>query len=343
MVWQHIRFALLAGALASTLTVCVRADEFQTTDDKKDTKLTDDKKDGKVAPKVEAIPAAPKEAAAPAASCCGTTTRKIMVEEWVPETYTAMRTVYRTESRQENYTAYKEECVPETRTRTYTVNHMVPEVKEVIKTHCVKVPVVEERTCMETRTHYETVTKYVSKCVDHGHYECREVPCGPSFSERLHKLCRKSSCCDDPCAESCCPATKTVKVWVSCKVTEQVPVCCRQKVCEQVPVKKCVTTYRTETRQEVCHVTCYKCVPECKTETYTVQVKKCIPYTATRTVCVCVPHQEACTMTRCVKRCVEKEVAVTCGCESSCETSCCESSGGGLRGLFHRSSRGCCK
>src|SRR6516165_3612298 len=111
MVWQHSRIALLAGAVASVLALSARADDQ---------------------PKA-AAPAAPAPtAAAPAGDPCAPQQfRTICVTEWVPETYQCTRTVYKTEQRQETYTAYKCECVPETRTRVCTVNRMVPEVKQV--------------------------------------------------------------------------------------------------------------------------------------------------------------------------------------------------------------------
>src|SRR2546423_1385322 len=48
-------------------------------------------------------------AAAPAAAPAAPAMQTICVREWVPETYQTTRTVYRTESRVENYTAYRTE------------------------------------------------------------------------------------------------------------------------------------------------------------------------------------------------------------------------------------------
>ena len=91
MVWQPPRMALLAGAVASVLALTARADDQ---------------------PKA-AAPAAPAPVAAPAPmapggdGCCGPQFRTVCVTEWVPETYTGTRTVYKAEQRQETYTAYR--------------------------------------------------------------------------------------------------------------------------------------------------------------------------------------------------------------------------------------------
>src|ERR1700730_6522813 len=120
MVWQCVRIALLAGAFAATA----------------------------------ALPARAGDCCAPA-PC----TRTVCVTEWVPEQYQTTRTVYKTECRQEAYTAYKCESVPETRTRVCTVYKQVPEVKTVMKTVCESVPVVEERTVLESFVTCKPVTK----------------------------------------------------------------------------------------------------------------------------------------------------------------------------------------
>jgi hypothetical protein len=263
-------------------------------------------------------------ASAPAADCCTPCVRTVCCKEWVPETYQCSRTVYRTETRQETCTAYRCECVPETRTRTCTVYKTVPEVRAITKNVCVCVPVVEERTVMQTCVSYKTETVMKRRCVDHGHYECCEVPCGPTFRERLHKLCHRHKGCCDEC-EPCCVRTKTVRKWVSCPTWEEYPTTCCRRVCESKPVTCKVCTYRREVRQESCQVTCYKCVPETRTENYTCYVRRSVPYQTTRTVCVCVPHQESYTATRMVCRTVTKQVPVeTCCASSPCGSSCCE-------------------
>ena len=67
---------------------------------------------------------------------CAPTMRTVRVKEWVPEKYETTRTVYRTEQRQENYTAYRCETVQEQRTRTCVVNHYVPCQVERCRTVC---------------------------------------------------------------------------------------------------------------------------------------------------------------------------------------------------------------
>jgi hypothetical protein len=231
------------------------------------------------------------------------------------------RTVYKTEWRQETYTAYRCECVPETRTRTCTVYKQVPETRTETRTVCVCVPTVEERTVMQTHVTCKPVTTTCRRCVDRGHWECREVPCESRchrWGNRLRGLFHHHDCCDscgnscNTCCEPCCPPpTKTVRVWVPCKVWEEYPVTHMQRVCESRPVTCKVTVMRRELRQEQYQVTCCKCVPEQRTETYTVLTSRRVPYQATRCVPVCVP-------------CVEQTPAPACG--QCCEKPCCERS-----------------
>src|SRR5438477_2860390 len=72
--------------------------------------------------------------AARAGDCCSPcapapTFRTVCMKEWVPEQYNTTRTCYRTEWREEVFTAYRCECTPEVRSRTVTVCRMVPEVQ----------------------------------------------------------------------------------------------------------------------------------------------------------------------------------------------------------------------
>ncbi|HXG12478.1 MAG TPA: hypothetical protein VNK04_22170 [Gemmataceae bacterium] len=286
MLWQCVRSALLAGVCLAGTAVPVRAEDTP-----------------------------PPPAGTPASAAPSHTTCKVQVTEWVPEPYQCTRTCYRMEQRVEHYTAYRCECVPEVRTRTCTVYRMVPEVRNVTRCYWVCVPCVEERTVMRPFYTCKPVTKVVRKCVDMGHWECREVPCRPTLRERLRRLCGKD-CCD-------CPRTKIEKVWVKCPVWVEQCVTCLERVCEYRPVTCKVTVYRKELRQEVCQVTCCKCVPETRCETYTVMVERKVPYQATRTVCVCVPYQETVTLTRLVPRVVEKEVCVAACCAPCCAPCSC--------------------
>jgi hypothetical protein len=300
MIWQRVRLALLAAAMVAS-TLPLRADDKADAD--KD-KAADDK------PAAEKI--APPVSAAPAAEY-----RTICVNEWVPEQYTCTRTVYKTETRTETYTAYRCETVPEQRTRTVTTYRVTCETQMQPRTVVTCVPVQEERTVMKTFWTCKPVTCMVTRCVDRGHYECQEVPCGPTLKERFHKLCSRHSCECEPE----CPRTKTVKVWVPCKVTEQVPVTRMERVCETRPVTCTVTTYRRVEKQEMVPVTVRKCIPETHTENYTLCVSHVVPFQATRNICVCVPSQETYTATRMVCRTVTKKVPVE-TCANPCGESC---------------------
>src|SRR5262249_348369 len=149
-----------------------------------------------------------------AADPCAPRFRTVCVTEWVPEKYICERTVNKVEYKQEKYTAFKCECVPEKRTCTKTVYEKVPEVKCVTRIVCEKVWCEEERTVMEKRTVCKPVEKCERKCVDKGHWECRCVECKPSCLERLREACKKKDCCDpcnpcNTCCETKCPKYKT--------------------------------------------------------------------------------------------------------------------------------------
>ena len=285
MIRQHVRAVLLAGVIVATAAVSAGANDC-----------------------CQPAPCAPQ-------------TRTVCVKEWVPEKYETTRTVYVKEQRQECYTAYRCETVQEERTRTCTVNHYVSEMKEVCRKVPVRIPCCEERTVMKPCYHYVNENKVVRKCVDKGHYECKEVPCGPSFLDRLRECFHRKDCCDEHC-EPCAVRTKTVKVWVPCPVWEERTVTCMKRVCEKIPVK--------------CQVTV--CKTQIKTETYTCLVQKKVPYEATRTVVHCVPHEQKVTCTRMVCRTVQKQVPV----ETCCATSCCKPRWFHLSGGLGFRHHGCC-
>ena len=299
MIWQRIRIVLLAGALAAVAAhPALAADN----DDQNQQNQKQEKKQEK---KQEATPAHGAQ------KFC-----TIKVCECVPENYTCTRTVYKTQYRTEKFTAYKCVCVPEERNVTCTVYKNVPEVKTVTRTYCVCVPHCEQRTIQQPCYSYQQVTKMVTKCVDRGHYECREVPC--HWKACLHKL---RHCCNSCCCDCCPPPTRTVKVWCPCIVQVQCPVTCCVKVCTYKPVVCNVTVYKQETRTEQCQVTCCKCVPEVVTKKVCVMVNKQVAYEATRCVAVCVPCQETVTCCRMVTRVVEKQVPV-CECTPCCQPCC---------------------
>ncbi len=314
MIWQRIRMALLACVALAAAAVAARAEE--------------------AAPPV-ATPNVPvASAAAPAP--CGPPMRTVCVQEWVPQQYEAVRTVYKTECVQERYTAWRTECVPQTRTQVVTVNRMVPEWREEVRTVCTRVPCVETRTGYKRVCAYKQVTTVTRKCVDMGHYECREVPCKPSC---FHRMKHHGDCC-----EPCPPPTKTVKVWCPNKVWVETPCTKTVKTWECVPYTYQVTVCKVVPQQQTVRVCVNRCVPEQKTVTCTVMVSRKVPYEAVRTVARCVPVQEKYTACRMVCRTVEKQVPVeTCGgCAetSSCYTPCCGSGHGHRRGHGHKA--GCC-
>jgi len=287
--------------------------------------------------------------------------RTVQVQEWVPETYKTTVTRYKTENVAETYTAYKTVCVPEsftayrtecvseTRTRTVSINRMVPEEREVTSTVYTCVPTVEKRTVSRVVVSCTPVTEMVRKCVDQGHYECREVE-DTSFMARCRKFRHHRGGCCDPCPPPC--PTKVVKVWCPNIVTVEVPVTRMQRTCSTVNETIDVTVNKLVATQKVSKVTSYKCVTEQKEETYTVQVPrqvtyqatrnvlKCVPYQATRTVCRTVPYTEEVTATRMVCRTVEKQVT---DCDAPGITVSSGSIGGHrLFGKF-RGHGGCCK
>jgi hypothetical protein len=283
----------------------------------------------------------------------------VCVTEYVPESYTATRTVYKKECVPEKYTTYRTECTTETRTRNVTVYHTVTEQVQEVRTVCVCTPCQEERTVMKKVVTCVPVTTMVCKTIDKGHYECKEVECGPTLGERLHGLFSRrhnscgseASCGCEPtcgCETTCCaPRTKTVKVWVACKETIQVPCTRMERHVECVPEKCMVTVNKMVPTQKTVTVCKTKCVPETKCETYTVSCPHQVAVECTRMVTRCVPVCETYTACRMVPHTVEKKVAceTTCACAPSCgcESTCgCESKLharlGAFRGLFHKSS-----
>jgi hypothetical protein len=203
------------------------------------------------------------------------------------------------------------------------------------RTVCVNVPVCEERTVMKSYTVCKPVTHVTRKCEDHGHYECKEVPCGPSFSDHFKKAFGHKKDCCDPCATECCEPvkTKTVKVWVACPVWVEKTCTKMEKSTECRAEKVMVTVCKKEYKTEVVPVTRTRCVAECHEEKYTCNVSRCVPYKATRQVTVCVPHTENYTVCRTVCKKVAKEVPVV---ESCCASPCdeCDSCGHKKHRLF---------
>src|SRR5262249_21089775 len=116
--------------------------------------------------------------------------------EWVPQNYTTTRTCYRYECKQETYTAYRCEYTTECRTRVVTRCKWVPTVEPRCRTVCTMVPAVEHRVVCKPHWHYVTETCMRTRCVDRGHYECREVYCFcQDMKNRMHRMGHRHDCC----------------------------------------------------------------------------------------------------------------------------------------------------
>jgi hypothetical protein len=257
--------------------------------------------------------------------------RTVYVTQCVPETYQERRTVLVPQTQTQTYTAYRCECVPVVKQQVHTVYRRVPEMQTVVRQICVNVPSCEERTVMRPCWTTQTVTTMVTKCVDRGHYECREVysHCA-ALRNRMHQHRHRHDCCPPPCP----PPTKTVKVWVPCRVQIQCPVTCCKRVCVMQPVTVRVNVCRQEIRQVTCQVCTYRCVAEQRVCSYTCMTTRMVPYQATRCVTVCVPTEQLVTCCRMVTRTVACQVPCD-TCNSCCITTCCakKQHGHGNRGF----------
>lgn len=267
-------------------------------------------------------PAAPVASSSSGACPPGMTT--ITVYERVPETYTATRTVYKTEYVDETYTAYRMESVPETRQVTRYVSKTITEVKDVVVNKVMCVPTTEYRTVTKRVPVCKQVTTISRKCVDQGHYEC------VSTETLLSRLRGHFNPCDH------CPDYRTRKQWVPNYVTIETPVTKTVRSFECVTETVPVTVNKKVCVQEVKKVNVCRVVCEPVTETVTVNVQKCVPYTATRKVAKCVPVTETYTATRMVCKPVQKQVPVSNDpCADPCKDPCAQPcSGGRLRSLF---------
>src|SRR5260370_34083230 len=99
---------------------------------------------------------------------------------------------------------------------------------------CCCVPSWEVRTVNKQVVTCVPETTYTHRCVDKGHWECREVACGPTLFDRVGGLFKhhgcgcESSCgcdsgCNTGCNECCAPRKRTERVLVACKGEERVP------------------------------------------------------------------------------------------------------------------------
>jgi hypothetical protein len=281
---------------------------------------------------------------------------KVTCIEWKAEKYETMRTVYKTEWKEEACTYYTCELVPEKKTRTVTCYKMVPETKDVVVTRVECVPSTEEKTVTCNVWVCKPVKKTVDVCVDKGHWEEKQVPCASACatsccsSGRRGLFHRRHHDCGDSCCATttdCCapaPTMQTVKCWVSNIVTEKKEIEVMERVCETKTQKVMCTTYKMVEKKETVKCTTYKCVPESKTEEYTCYTTRQVEHKGTRKVCHCVPVQEKVTCTRMVPVKVEKEIEVcaptTC-CAAPCDSGCGHR--GLFGGLFHRRHGDCCE
>ena len=190
---------------------------------------------------------------------------------------------------------------------------MVTECRDEIKTVTKFVPVCENRTVTKNVWSTQTVTEMCKKTEDKGHYECSTEERCPNCFEKLRD-CKK--CCK-PCY------TTDKKCWVRCLVCVDCPVTMCIKVCTPVCEVIQVTVCKPVCEQITVKVNFTKCVPEVKTENYTVMVSKCVAVPAVRKVSFCVPVEEKYTYCKMVPVTVEKEVKETC-CTTCCTPKCCK-------------------
>jgi hypothetical protein len=273
------------------------------------------------------------------------TTQKILVTEYRPQQYEATRITCKLEYKDEKYTAYKTEVVAEPKTRVVTYYEQVMKTREVqvVRYECVAVP--EERTVVRNIVVCKPVKKTITRTVDvGGHYECREVPCGPppSCGMRHGLFHRRHGGCGE-CAPACGPATTTVSVYVPHCVTETVEVTVPQNVIEQVTEKVTVVTHKLIEKKETVTVPYCDLVKKEREENYTVYSTKVTPYEAVRKVAYTVEVPEKVICTRLVAVQVEKEVTVqvpsTCGFDAGYGTDCGYAGGRHHGRLFHRHCR----
>jgi len=245
--------------------------------------------------------------------------------EMVPEKYETCRTTFKKEYCTENYTAYRTECFPETKTVMKTITKKIPEYKDEVRTVCKLVPSMETKTIMKKVTTCKQVTEIKRKCVDNGHWDCVQVPAREGLLSKLASKCGGGDGCGDSCGcNSCdtCPKMVTKKVWCSNKQWIECPVTKTVRCTECVPETVTVCVKKPVYSQE-CHKVCtYRCVTECVPTTCTVMNRRCVPYQATRTVCKSVPVQEKVICTRMVCKPVTKTI-ITTPCETPAPSTGC--------------------
>src|SRR5262249_35282866 len=155
---------------------------------------------------------------------------------------------------------------------------------------CLTVRTCEERTVMKPCWTTQTCTEWRTRCVDRGHYECREVYSHrAAMRNRLHGHRPRHGDCCNPCPPPC--PHKTVKVWVPCRVEERYPVTRCKRVCTMVPTVVRVPVCRQVWQERQVQVCVMQCVPETRVCRVTVMTTRQVPYQCTRNVTVCVPQE----------------------------------------------------
>jgi hypothetical protein len=154
-------------------------------------------------------------------------------------------------------------CAPAPATKLVTVTEYkkVPVEKMVTVREVKSVPVKETREITTYSTKKVTEQVPVTKCVDKGHFECREVVVG----QRSHRVpvTTQDACgnCVTRCERVCEPVVRTQKVWVPNVVKESGTATVTR--CVKVPEKKTVevTTCKKVVTEKQVKVCAYECVP----------------------------------------------------------------------------------
>ena len=282
-------------------------------------------------------------------------TQKVQVTEMVPTMVDQTVTVMQQQQRNETYTAYKTEIVPQTVTKQVTVNKMITETVNETRTVTERVPVQKQVTVMERVPVQKQVTVMervsvqkqvtvnekvpvqkqvtvmervpVQKQITVNEVRYRNVMVTENVQKTVSHKVSVPTCVDlgptlhdrlKKIHDPCyepCPRTATV-----CKKEKVCETVCEQKtvckkVAECVPVCKTVCTYEC---RPVCKTIC---TYECRPVTKTVCVKECVP------VCKTVCAYECKPVCKTVAQQV-REKQVTCPvtrtrCVPTCETVTC--------------------
>jgi hypothetical protein len=278
----------------------------------------------------KAMPAAPAAAPAlpgapvpgPGGACppapCAPATMKVC--QMVPTQCQETRTVMKQVQKQECYTAYRTETVQEKKVVPVTTYKTVTETVMETRTHCVKVPCWEEKTCMEKRKKVEWVTEYKEKCHLTFHKECKTIGFGGCGEKSCGGCDTGCGGCNTGCDTGCCNKgfSFSFPVCKPCLEKTCEPCCVPKCTWECVPVTKKVCTWKTETKTECVPVCKTRCVPCTENKEVTCCKQVCVPYQATRCVTECVPVQETVTVCKMVPTWVEVPCPAPCAPAAPC-------------------------